>query len=193
MTSVEPMIPNSDPFSTQIDLQTGVLDPERALAERYLHDLTGYFLEEDGAEDRLIYTVSLMPVPRTGDEILSSTTVMYPGTVGREFHMTKGHFHATWRRSEIYLTFSGEGVLLMATEGGEHREEPMLPGVANYIPGGWAHRSVVTGGEPLVFLATYIGDAGYDYGTIEERGFPLRAMRADDGDMVLEPNPRYRA
>ena len=187
------MIPNQKPFSTLADLKTGALEPERDLQVRHLTDMRGYYLEEEGAQDRLIYTVSAMPVPKTGDEILSSTTVMQPGAVGREFHMTKGHFHATWRRSEIYVTLSGRGLLLMATDDGGHHEEPMEPGTINYIPGGWAHRSAVTGDTPLVFLATYIGDAGYDYGTIEERGFPLRAMRADDGDMVLEPNPRYRA
>lgn len=185
------MIPNQAPFTTMMDLRTGALDPERSVEERHLHDLQGYFLEEEGEPDRLIYSVSLMPVPRTGDEILSSTTVMQPGVVGREFHMTKGHFHATWRRSEIYATFSGEGLLLMATDDGQHHEEPMRPGTVNYIPGGWAHRSVVTGDEPLVFLATYIGDAGYDYGPIAERGFPILAMRPDGGGVELVANPRY--
>lgn len=185
------MRPNQDPFTTWADLTTGTLQPERDLQERRLADMRGYYLDEDGAEERLIYTVSAMPVPKTGDEILSSTTIMYPGTVGGEYHMTKGHFHATWRRSEIYFTLAGEGLLLMATDDGQHREEPMGAGSINYIPGGWAHRSVVTGDVPLVFLATYIGDAGYDYATIEERGFPMLAVAGQDGPQVV-PNPRYR-
>lgn len=190
--TTDPMIPNQEPFTTRMNLTTGVLEPERELQERRLTDLNGYFLNDTGEDDRLIYTVSLMPVPRTGDEILSSTTVMYPGTVGGEYHMTKGHFHATWRRSEIYVTLSGNGLLLMATQDGTHREEPMAPGTVSYIPGGWAHRSVVTGDEPLVFLATYIADAGYDYATIVERGFPVLAVRGDDGPQIV-PNPRYKA
>lgn len=187
------MIANQKPFTTWADLQTGTLEPECDLQGRHLADLRGYYLEEEGAQDRLIYSVSAMPVPKTGDEILFSTTVIQPGAVGREFHMTKGHFHATRRRSEIYVTFSGRGLLLIATDEGGHHEEPMEPGTVNYIPGGWAHRSVVIGETPLVFLATYHGDAGCDYGTIEERGFPVLAMRADDGDLMLEPNPRFSA
>lgn len=186
------MIPNQDPFTTWADFTTGALDPERELQERHLADMRGYYLEEGGAEERLIYSVSAIPVPKTGDEILSSTTVMQPGKVGREYHMTKGHFHANWRRSEIYVTFSGEGLLLMATDDGDHREEPMRPGSINYIPGGWAHRSVNTGDQPLVFFATYIGDAGYDYRTIEERGFPMLAVEGDDGPEIIA-NPRYGA
>ncbi|MFA9429643.1 glucose-6-phosphate isomerase family protein [Egicoccus sp. AB-alg2] len=186
------MIPNQDPFTTWADLRTGALQPERDLAERRLADMKGYYLDGDGMEDRLIYRVSAIPVPATNDEIASSTTVIEPGTVGREYHMTKGHFHATWTRSEIYVGLAGEGLLLLAREDGEHREEPLRPGSINYIPGGWAHRSVNVGDEPLVFLATYIGDAGYDYKTIEEQGFPQIVVRGDDGRPEVVANPRYR-
>lgn len=187
------MTPNQDPFSTWVDLTTGTLDPERQVQERHLADMRGYYLDETDASERLIYSVSAIPVPHTGDEILSSTTVMQPGKVGREYHMTKGHFHANWQRSEIYFTLSGRGILLLATETGDHREEPMEPGSINYIPGGWAHRSVVTGDEPLVFFATYIGDAGYDYRAIEQSGgFPMLVVEGEAGPEVV-PNPRYRA
>lgn len=184
------MKPNQDPFTSWADLGTGELEPERDLQLRHLADMRGYYLDEEGAVERLIYSVSVIPVPKTGDEILSCTTVIHPGTVGREYHMTKGHFHANWQRSEIYFALSGQGLLLMATEDGDHREEPMGAGSINYIPGGWAHRSVVTGDEPLVFLATYIGDAGYDYKTIEERGFPVLAVKGTDGPQLIA-NPRY--
>lgn len=187
------MTPNQDPFTTWVDLRTGTLDPERDLQDKHLAaDMPGYYLEQDGAEDRLVYRVSAVPVPATNDELASSTTIIEPGTVGREYHMTKGHFHANWERSEIYLGLSGEGLLLMATDDGQHRTAPLREGAANYIPGGWAHRSVNTGDEPLVFLAVYIGDAGYDYATIAEEGFPVIVVRGDDGRPEVVDNPRYR-
>lgn len=186
------MRPNQDPFTTRLDLPTGMLEPERAVSVTDLDGMPGYYLEQDGAENRVVYRVSAVPVPQTGDEIAHSTTVIEPGTVGREYHMTKGHFHAVWRRSEIYVGLSGEGVLLMATADGDHRAEPLRPGNVCYIPGGWAHRSVNTGAEPLVFLATYIGDAGYDYRTIAEQGFPVLVVAGSDGPEIV-PNPRYRA
>ena len=43
--------------------------------------------------------------------------------------------------------------------------------------------------EPLVFFASYIGDAGHDYGTIEKRGFPVRVVVGEDGPRVV-PNHR---
>jgi glucose-6-phosphate isomerase len=47
------------------------------------------------------------------------------------------------------------------------------------------------GDEPLVFFAAYVGDAGHDYGTIEEEGFPVLVVKGDAGSEVIE-NPRYR-
>jgi glucose-6-phosphate isomerase, archaeal len=182
-----------EPFTTMLDLEGGAIDPERKLSERRLRDLDGLFLEPipvDRADD-LVYTVSEIPAPRSGSNLLSSTTVLMPGRVGGEFHMTKGHYHAVRDRAEIYLTLAGEGRLVMGTEDGRHRVEPMRRGAVNYVAGGWAHRSVNVGDEPLVFYAVYVADAGYDYGTIESEGFPVVVLAGDGGPEVV-PNPRYR-
>jgi glucose-6-phosphate isomerase, archaeal len=117
--------------------------------------------------------------------------VIEPGTIGREYFMTKGHFHEVRDRAEIYVGLSGEGRLLMATAAGEHVVEPMRRGTVNYVPGGWAHRSINVGDEPLVFFAAYVGDAGHDYATIEEEGFPVVLVKGDGGPEVVE-NPRYQ-
>jgi glucose-6-phosphate isomerase len=180
------------PFTTLLDLASGRLDPELEVTERRLSDMVGMYLEEglDDA-DPLIYRVYGIPVPATTGNVLSSTTVIEPGTVGREYFMTKGHFHEVRDRAEIYLGLSGEGRLVMATEDGAHAVEPMRRGTVNYVPGGWAHRSVNVGDEPLVFFAAYVGDAGHDYATIEAEGFPVLVVKADDGPEVVE-NPRYR-
>jgi glucose-6-phosphate isomerase, archaeal len=61
----------------------------------------------------------------------------------------------------------------------------------NYIPGGWAHRSVNVGKEPLVFFAAYIGDAGHDYEEIERRGFPVLVTKGEHGPHIVE-NSCYR-
>jgi glucose-6-phosphate isomerase, archaeal len=36
-----------------------------------------------------------------------------------------------------------------------------------------------------------VGDAGHDYATVEERGFPVLVVRGDKGPEVV-PNPRYQ-
>jgi glucose-6-phosphate isomerase, archaeal len=181
------------PFTTTLDLDGGALDPERKLVERTLADMQGMYAARvpDERLGEVVYRVSEIPAPLSEGNLLSSTTTIEPGTVEGEYHMTKGHFHALIDRAEIYVTIAGHGRLVMATEAGEATVEPMLRGSVNYVPGGWAHRSVNVGSEPLVFFAAFPADAGYDYKTIEERGFPLLVVERD-GVPKVEPNPRYR-
>jgi glucose-6-phosphate isomerase, archaeal len=179
------------PFTTLLDLELGSLDPEREVVERRLADLRGWFLEEPAAGDPVVYRVSAIPAPATGANLLVSTTVLEPGSVGREYFMTKGHFHQVRDRAEVYVGLAGEGRLVLATEDGRHAVEPVRRGTVSYIPGGWAHRSVNVGDRPLVFLAAYIGDAGYDYDTVQRTGFPVLVVAGDHGPQVV-PNPRYR-
>lgn len=178
------------PFTVQLDFTSGLLAPDPVVLDRRLSDMQGYFLEEPAA-DALAYSVHEIHVPKTSNNLLSSTTVLAPGKVGNEFFMTKGHFHAVRDRAEIYLTLSGQGLLVMATEDGTAKTLDMTPGGASYVPGHWAHRSVNTGDEPLVFYAVYIGDAGYDYATIADEGFPVVVLDNGQGPEVVE-NPRYR-
>jgi glucose-6-phosphate isomerase len=179
------------PFTTLVDLATGRLEPEREIVERRLSDMPDTFQEVPPNDDPLIYRVYGVPVPAETANVLCSTTVIEPGTVGREYYMTKGHFHELRDRTEVYLGLSGEGMLVMATDDGRHAVEPIRRGTLSYVPGGWAHRSVNTGDEPLVFFAAYVGDAGHDYASIERTGFPVIVVRGASGPSVIE-NPRYR-
>ena len=180
-----------EPFWTRMHLRTGALDPERKVSERRLRDLDGWFLESVADRlDELAYTVSEIPAPPDHANLMSSTTVIQPGRVGDEYFMTKGHFHANRDRAEIYLGLAGEGRLLMADEGGRTVVQEMRAGTVSYVAGGWAHRSVNVGDEPLVFYAVYPGDAGYDYATIEREGFPTLIVAGPEGPREV-PNPRY--
>jgi glucose-6-phosphate isomerase len=179
-----------DPFTRVINVASGDIAPDSRLVQRRLSDMKGaYAADCDGAE--MVYEVFNIDVAQTNSELQTCTTRLYNGRVGNEYYMTKGHFHEVRDRSEVYLTTSGHGRLVMATEDGRYVVEEMRPGSMNYIPGGWAHRSVNVGDEPLVFFAAYIGDAGHDYGTIEDWGFPVLVVEGASGPEVV-PNPRYR-
>jgi glucose-6-phosphate isomerase len=187
------MDPKLDPFTTLLDLKLGTLDPERGPAQmRTQADLRGFFQADPPEPGELVYRVTPMPAPAENSEIQCSTTILEPGTVGDEYYMTRGHFHAVRDRSEIYIGLSGKGRLVLATEDGRHRIEPIREGTVNYVPGGWAHRSVNVGDEPLVFFAAYVGDAGHDYATIERDGFPVLVCRGDDGPVVRD-NVNYHS
>jgi len=179
------------PFTTLLDLATGRLEPELEVVERRLSDMAAAFQEVPPSDDPLIYRVYGVPVPAETANVLCSTTVIEPGTIGREYHMTKGHFHALRDRAEVYLGLAGEGMLVLATDDGRYALEPIRRGTLGYVPGGWAHRSVNTGEDRLVFFAAYVGDAGHDYASIERTGFPVLVVRGVSGPAVIE-NPRYR-
>jgi glucose-6-phosphate isomerase, archaeal len=178
------------PFTTMLSLDDGRLDPERDVVSRTLTDLNGFFQRRTQG-DAVVYRVSGILVPETNSEVMFSTTVLEPGDVEGEYYMTKGHFHRQRDRSEIYLGLSGEGCLVMANDGGDRRVEPIRRGTVNYVPGGWAHRSVNVGDTPLTFLAAYVADAGHDYETIERNGFPLVVVKGRNGPEVVE-NPTYK-
>jgi len=186
--SEEPLFP----FTIALDMDLGTLTPEGEVVERRISDMREMFIAgSDDSVDAVVYRVYAIQSPETASDLQCSTTVLLPGTVGREYFMTRGHFHEVRDRAEIYIGLAGDGRLVMATEDGRHAVESISRGTVSYVPGGWAHRSVNVGEEPLVFFAAYVGDAGHDYRTIEEQGFPVAVVRGEDGPRVMR-NPRYR-
>ena len=98
-------------------------------------------------------------------------SIVHPGKVGREFYMTKGHFHSVVETSEVYICLRGEGYMVMETSEGATAVEALAPGKVLYVTPGWAHRSVCTSRqEDLVTFFAYPANAGHDYGTIERDG-----------------------
>ncbi len=185
-----------EPFSATLDLQAGVLKPVAHVLQRRLSDMFELYADVDAARrildeegDRLIYEVYMADIPEAEGHLPHSTTIIYPGRIGDEFHMTRGHFHVKRNRAEIYLGLTGTGYLLLQTDDGTVRSIEMQRGTITYVPPLWAHRTANTGAEPFVFFATWPGDAGHDYRTIERAGF-AKILVARDGQAVLVDNPR---
>jgi glucose-6-phosphate isomerase len=190
-------VSNLMPFETHIDLITGHMSACERHFTRRVSDMAGYFeanlddLAGDGS-DPLIYEYYEREVPAESGHIVQDTTVIYPGTIDGEYYMTKGHFHANARSAEVYLCLRGRGYLLMQTKNGENDMREYRPGTSIYVPPGWAHRSINTGNEPLVFLALYPADSGHDYGSIAEEGFWVRLFRGPDGQPMIIPRSLAR-
>ncbi|MBQ4279461.1 MAG: cupin domain-containing protein [Rikenellaceae bacterium] len=111
-------------------------------------------------------------------------THLYPGKVGDEYYMTKGHYHARIETAEFYWGIEGEGMLILMDRERRVWAERMFPGSLHYIPGGVAHRVANTGGALLSFGACWPSDAGHDYGSIGRTGFAAR-LRCVDGEPKL--------
>ena len=118
--------------------------------ERRLSALRGQFLDEQtynrmlSEEDKLIYEVYEVKRPEVEGELLMGVSVVHPGKVGREFFMTKGHFHSVLDTAEVYYCLRGEGYMVMETPEGDTSVEALSPGKVLYVPPRWAHRSVCT-------------------------------------------------
>ncbi|MBA7480339.1 hypothetical protein KAR91_72630 [Candidatus Pacearchaeota archaeon] len=54
-------------------------------------------------------------VPLNPGQLQHCITLIYPGTVGDEFFMTKDHYHKNINSSELYLCVKGEGILNLET------------------------------------------------------------------------------
>ena len=165
--------------------------------ERHLSDLKGQFNDQKAyeamlaEEDLLLYEVYEIKRPEIEGELLSGISIVHPGKVGNEFFMTKGHFHSLLETAELYYCLHGEGFMVMETPEGESVIEALSPGKVLYVPPRWAHRSVCTSRqEDLVTFFIYPGNAGHDYGTIEEKGFHKLVIESEKGIEIFD-NPRY--
>ena len=182
------------PEGVFIDGKTGEVSPATERYTKTIGDLRGFFHDTESL-DRMVAANGELPVyevigyRKEGSDLFFGTTVMSPGKVGGEFFMTRGHFHRRRDRGEAYYTQSGEGILLLQSRAGESRTVDMKPGVCAFIPPDWAHRSINTGSEKLVFTWFCATDAGHEYGEILERG--MRKLVVDGGGVpkvIANPN-----
>ncbi|WP_432483495.1 glucose-6-phosphate isomerase family protein [Kineococcus esterisolvens] len=189
----------AEPAALTVDVVTGAMAGTGRRYEKRLADLAGAYRDEGAYRRRLarddgspVYWVDTSTVEH-GDGALSvGLSVLRPGRVGREFAMTRGHLHEHAEAAELYFGIAGQGVLLMDSLDGRSRALPLSAGRAVHVPGGWVHRSVNTGSEPLQTLFCYPADAGQDYGIIERAGGMAQLVVESPRGWVCEPNPDHR-
>ena len=89
-----------DPFALIVDFRSGALEPHTSRTERRVSDMHGAYADEQALSqlvkdgDPLVYEVLQYDVPEEVGQLICCTTVLQPGTVGDEYFMTKGHYHA---------------------------------------------------------------------------------------------------
>ncbi len=178
-------------FTLDFDLQSG-FSQNTETTKRYLSDMEGFYEDSEAVksilekENPLIYEFYELGCPEREGDLAFGTTIVYPGLIGSEYYMTKGHFHRKVDTAEVYYVLEGEGYMVMEDPKGTTREIPLRKGEAVYVPRSFAHRSVNTGGEPLVMFFTFAADAGHDYGTIEKKGYHHMICRKDGEAVVME-------
>ena len=185
------------PTSVQFDFTTGEFAPFQELTDRRMSHLKEMFHDQAAVaeilatDNRVIYEIRYHPFVTSTSDMSLGVTRIFPGKVGDEYHMTKGHFHERLDQPEIYFCVRGEGYLLLETRAGDFQAVAWRPGTITHIPPMYAHRVVNTGKDMLVFVASYHIAAGHDYAPVIERGFAQIVVERD-GKPVLAPNPRRK-
>jgi glucose-6-phosphate isomerase len=132
-----------------------------------------------------------MGVPETSGDIAYGTSITYPGKVGDEYNMTKGHFHTVLDTAEVYYCLRGRGMMMMESPEGDVETRELRKGQAVYVPGRYAHRSInISPDEPFITFFAFPGHAGHDYGSIETKGFHKIVVERNGKPTVID-NPRW--
>ncbi len=186
---------DQQPFSYILDQAAAHIEGAEPVVRR-LSSLRGQFMDvaafeaQIAQDDRVLYRYYAVDRPAEVGELSSGLTILHPGKVGEEYHMTKGHFHAVLETGEVYYCLGGQGRMVMETPEGAWHVAEMTPGAVVYVPPRWAHRSVNVGADDLVFFWVYPAHAGHDYGSIERQGFRKLIVERNGAPTVID-NPRW--
>lgn len=159
------------PFTIKFTIDPITFEPKEEIIKRTLSSMKAAYADQSAAdallsagEDPTIVEVFMAPVPSGEGFLMANINMVFPGKVGDEYFMTKGHIHDDPLHSpEIYITVKGQGKLVLQNLEGEVNISDMSPETISYIPAPWAHRCVNTGNEPLVYLGVFPADTKRDY------------------------------
>jgi glucose-6-phosphate isomerase len=185
-----------DPKYLYLDLQKGTLSPSIP-TRRTLKDLRDLFADAqtvlrvlESGSDPVIYEIFECLQPPYPGHMNVGTTILYPGKIGKEFYMTKGHYHLKEESSEVYVGLRGDGLILLQSRSGRAKWIRMRSGDVVYVPPLWGHRTVNVGPEELAFLFVYQADAGHDYESIQRQGFSKLVIDKNRTFEVVD-NPKF--
>ena len=183
-------------FIVDFDLVTG-LSRTAESSKRTVSSMRGMYADDAAAEkmiaegDPLVYEFYELGAPETPGDLAFGSSIVYPGKVGDEYFMTKGHFHTILETAETYYCLQGHGYMLLENPEGDWSAQELTPGKTVYVPPRYAHRSINVGDTPLVTFFCFRGDAGHDYGTIETKGY-RKLLVERDGEPQIIDNPKWK-
>jgi len=183
-------------FTIDFDLKSG-FSSLKETSLRPLSVVKGIFSDEDAADtilkkqDPLIYEFHELSVPEHAGDLAFGCSKVHPGKVGKEYYMTKGHFHTVLDTGEVYYCLAGHGYMMLENPEGDWSALELRSGKAVYVPRRYAHRSInVDPVEPLVTFFVFRADAGHDYGTIAQNGY-RNLLVEENGEPRIMVNPKW--
>jgi glucose-6-phosphate isomerase len=182
-------------FTIDFDMISG-LSNKGTSTKRKLSQMKGMYYDHNAyknimeQDDPVVYEFYELGCPESAGDIAFGTSITYPGKVGDEYFFTKGHFHTILETAEVYYCLSGEGYMLIENPEGDWDAIALTKGEAVYVPKSYAHRSINTGTTPLVTFFAFRGDAGHNYGTIEEKGYRKLIIEKNGKPEIID-NPNW--
>lgn len=186
-------------MNPHLDFVSPVSHCQHRTFSRTLKDLADVFCEAAAVRARLsqdnpvIYQFHEYVAGRGREDLVAATCTLLPGKVGREFHMTRGHFHDPAHFAEVYYVQSGKGLLLLQSRAGHVLSVEMRLATILYVPPDYFHRTVNVGDEPLVFFGVYSGETDHDYGGVPLAEWLAKIVVEVGGVPQVVDNPRRRA
>jgi glucose-6-phosphate isomerase len=184
-------------LSTFLDVQSGRLAVCTSTKRNRVSELTGVFADEEARKvlandaNPVVYEVyRTEPTEKPDTALCYSSTIVHPGNVAGEYHMTRGHSHPSLDAPEVYLTIRGEGMLLLQTDDLQVQALALGPGTVLYVPGSVVHRLVNTGNEPLIVFTVYTVRTIQEYEMLPAHGFKRILVATNDGPDLV-PNPHF--
>jgi len=187
-----------DPFVIQYDEKSKMLSSYSVKNDKKLSDISDFFFDQkevkkilESGKNPLVYTYHDKVQPEIPGEFSFGITIIYPGRIGEEFYMTRGHFHGK-NDGEFYMGLEGEGVLILEDQ--DTRKAQAVYFTRNslpYIPAGYGHRVVNVGREPLIFLTVEAAAGSHDYEIIRKEGFGILVLKDPNSEKgyKITPNP----
>jgi glucose-6-phosphate isomerase len=164
-----------------------------SVVRRYLSDLKGYFADTAAYDftlakgNPLVYSVASIESANGEGDLHYGLGVIYPGKIGNEYYLTKGHLHAWRPAAEFYIGLRGEGGILLEDEqSGKGKMLLLTMNSAVYVPGYTAHRTMNTGTQPLVYLGIYPAKAGHDYSSIAKKNFSMLVVEQNGKPTLIK-------
>jgi glucose-6-phosphate isomerase len=174
-----------EPFSTALALPAGQIAPPAVHTYRRISDLKDFFRDPAAADveielgDRIVYEIYEIPARQVNGMLVFGTTIVHPGSIGGEYHMTKGHFHLMKDAAEVFLCLSGRGHIILQSSEGDVDVKAMKERDIVYSPPSWGHRFVNSGGEDFILFTVGQANAGHDYGPILQKGMGAYIIQED--------------
>ena len=158
--------------------------------------MRGFYQDENALEqiisekDVVLYQVYELKKSENPNDLICGVSIINPLKIGKEYNMTKGHFHETADAAEIYFCLKGNGYMNMETRTGITKCIKMTKGTLVYVAPYFAHRTINTGYQELIALFAYPAHAGHDYGRVRKTGFRKIIIEKGGEPIIIDNNAR---